>query len=47
MCGICGEIRFDGRDPDLSVTAATTRALASRGADGEGQWHDGPVAIGA
>ena len=22
MCGICGEIRFGGRDPDLSVTAA-------------------------
>jgi len=35
MCGICGEIRFDGRDPDLSVTVATTCAPASRGPDGE------------
>jgi asparagine synthase (glutamine-hydrolysing) len=46
MCGICGEIRFDGRDPDLPATAAMTRALASRGPDGEGQWHDGAVAVG-
>jgi asparagine synthetase B (glutamine-hydrolysing) len=35
MCGICGEIRFDGQVPDVSATIAMTRALAPRGPDGE------------
>jgi asparagine synthase (glutamine-hydrolysing) len=30
MCGICGEIRFNGRVLDVSATTAMTRALAPR-----------------
>ncbi|WP_029112309.1 N-acetylglutaminylglutamine amidotransferase [Mycobacterium sp. URHB0044] len=46
MCGICGEIRFDGCTADVPATVAMTAAMASRGPDGEGLWHDGPVAFG-
>jgi asparagine synthase (glutamine-hydrolysing) len=46
MCGICGEIRFDGRTAEPSTTVAMTRALVPRGPDGRGLWHDGPVAFG-
>jgi asparagine synthase (glutamine-hydrolysing) len=46
MCGICGEIRFDGREPESAATDAMTRAMAARGPDGEGQWRDGSVALG-
>jgi asparagine synthase (glutamine-hydrolysing) len=46
MCGICGEIRFDGCAANVPATVAMTRALVPRGPDGEGLWHDGPVAFG-
>jgi asparagine synthase (glutamine-hydrolysing) len=46
MCGICGEIRFDGRAANLPATVAMTCMLVRRGPDGEGLWHDGPVAFG-
>jgi asparagine synthase (glutamine-hydrolysing) len=36
MCGICGEIRFDGSPPDERVTAAMVAAMAPRGPDGTG-----------
>jgi asparagine synthase (glutamine-hydrolysing) len=41
MCGICGEIRFDGCVPNVPATVAMTRALAPRGPDGEGLLHLG------
>lgn len=46
MCGICGELRFDGRSPDLGVLARMTARLARRGPDHEGSFSDGPLAFG-
>src|SRR3954453_18360212 len=46
MCGICGEIRFDGSPPDRRATAEMTEALTPRGPDGAGLWQEGPVALG-
>jgi len=36
MCGICGEIRFDGQPVDGALIAAMNRAMESRGPDSEG-----------
>jgi asparagine synthase (glutamine-hydrolysing) len=46
VCGIAGEIRFDGRAADADLVAAMTRRLAARGPDGEGVVQRGPVALG-
>ncbi|MBI5040497.1 MAG: N-acetylglutaminylglutamine amidotransferase [Gammaproteobacteria bacterium] len=46
MCGICGELRFDGRAPDLGLLARMTARLARRGPDHEGSYADGPLAFG-
>ncbi|MEZ5543354.1 MAG: N-acetylglutaminylglutamine amidotransferase [Pseudomonadota bacterium] len=46
MCGICGELRFDGQAPDPAVLARMTATLARRGPDGSGEFRDGPVALG-
>src|SRR4051812_42650459 len=46
MCGICGEIRFDGEPSGLPATTAMTRALTPRGPDGEGLWHDQRASFG-
>ena len=46
MCGICGELRFDGRPPDPAVVQVMTGRLARRGPDGEGTYLSGPVALG-
>jgi asparagine synthase (glutamine-hydrolysing) len=46
MCGIAGELRFDGRAADASAVAAATAILAPRGPDGSGLWSQGPVAFG-
>ena len=46
MCGICGELRLDGRAPDLSVVERMTHRLEQRGPDHEGSYSDGPVALG-
>ena len=35
MCGICGEIRFDGRSADVAAVARMTDAMESRGPDSE------------
>jgi asparagine synthase (glutamine-hydrolysing) len=46
MCGICGELRFDGVQPgDDTVTAMMVR-LERRGPDAAGRYTDGPVALG-
>jgi asparagine synthase (glutamine-hydrolysing) len=46
MCGLAGEIRFDGARPDLSALERSCSRLASRGPDGNGIWSSGPVALG-
>ena len=46
MCGISGEIRFDGRPASVEAVAAMSRCLAARGPDGDGLWASGPVALG-
>ncbi|QKV17631.1 N-acetylglutaminylglutamine amidotransferase [Oricola thermophila] len=46
MCGIAGEIRFDGAFADTSAVARMTDALAPRGPDGSGILAQGRVAFG-
>lgn len=46
MCGISGEVRFDGRIADVASVAAMCDQLARRGPDGSGGWQAGPVALG-
>lgn len=46
MCGLSGEIRFDGGRPDLAAVERMTDRLAPRGPDGRGVWSQGPVALG-
>lgn len=46
MCGICGELRFDGGAPDLAALQRMMAQLARRGPDNEGGYSSGPVALG-
>ncbi|MFF8941582.1 N-acetylglutaminylglutamine amidotransferase [Streptomyces sp. NPDC014864] len=46
MCGLSGEVRFDGDTPDLAAVERMTDRLAPRGPDGRGLWSQGPVALG-
>jgi len=46
MCGICGELRFDGGEPDLGGLQRMMTSLARRGPDHEGIYTDGPLAFG-
>jgi asparagine synthase (glutamine-hydrolysing) len=46
MCGICGELRFDGATPDLAALARMSDQLARRGPDNAGTYSDGPLAFG-
>ena len=46
MCGICGELRFDGLAPDENLLKKMTAKLARRGPDASGQYLAGPVALG-
>ena len=46
MCGICGEIRFDGQSADVAAVARMTRAMESRGPDSNGVFAHGPIALG-
>ncbi|WP_338836428.1 N-acetylglutaminylglutamine amidotransferase [Gordonia polyisoprenivorans] len=46
MCGVCGEIRFDGSAPDVSSVDAMTAAMARRGPDASGIYMKGNVALG-
>ena len=43
MCGICGELRFDGGEPDFAGLSRMMARLARRGPDHEGVYADGPV----
>jgi asparagine synthase (glutamine-hydrolysing) len=46
MCGICGELRFDGMAPDHKVLSRMNARLARRGPDASGEYFSGPVALG-
>ncbi len=46
MCGICGELRFDGASPDLQAIERMSEQLARRGPDHAGTFADGPLAFG-
>ncbi|WP_298288552.1 N-acetylglutaminylglutamine amidotransferase [Thiomonas sp.] len=46
MCGICGELRFDGAAADLAAVQRMRDALAARGPDHAALWQDGGVAFG-
>src|SRR6202048_48875 len=46
MCGICGEIRFDGQAADVGGVARMPGAMTSRGPDADGVVSHGPVAFG-
>jgi asparagine synthase (glutamine-hydrolysing) len=46
MCGVAGEIRFDGAEPDLPAVARMTADMHRRGPDGSGVYATGAVALG-
>lgn len=46
MCGICGEVRFDGAQPSAIAQTRMMDALAPRGPDGSGLAIHGNVALG-
>jgi asparagine synthase (glutamine-hydrolysing) len=46
MCGLAGEIRFDGEFADVAACERITDRLAPRGPDGCGLWSQGPVVLG-
>ncbi|WP_011581794.1 MULTISPECIES: N-acetylglutaminylglutamine amidotransferase [Chelativorans] len=46
MCGICGEVRFDGRTPSVSAISGMMEALAPRGPDGAGIVSHGNAGFG-
>jgi asparagine synthase (glutamine-hydrolysing) len=45
MCGIAGELRFDGGRPEPATLERMSVRLARRGPDDAGSWADGPVAF--
>src|SRR4051812_21080501 len=46
MCGICGEVTFDGSSADTAAVDRMVHAVVPRGPDGEGSWSAGRVAFG-
>jgi asparagine synthase (glutamine-hydrolysing) len=46
MCGIAGEIRFDGSAPDVEAVARITAEMHRRGPDGSGVYSAGAIALG-
>jgi asparagine synthase (glutamine-hydrolysing) len=46
MCGIGGELRLDGGEPDAALMGRMLHRLARRGPDHEGIWSDGPLLLG-
>jgi asparagine synthase (glutamine-hydrolysing) len=46
MCGIAGEIRFDGNTPDSAAVARMAEAMAARGPDAAGIFGQSNVAFG-
>ena len=46
MCGVCGVLNFDGAPVPPALLKGMTDAMIHRGPDGEGQFHNGAVALG-
>ena len=46
MCGICGELRFDGKAPEKATLSRMNEKLARRGPDDEGVFITGPMGFG-
>ena len=46
MCGICGELRFDGGTPKAETLSRMNEKLARRGPDDEGVHISGPLGFG-
>ena len=46
MCGLSGELRFDGEPADAAAVARMTAVMEPRGPDGCGIWAQGPAALG-
>lgn len=46
MCGIAGEIRFDGSAPEVKTLQRICNAMESRGPDNSGILQYGPIALG-
>ena len=46
MCGICGELRFDGSTADIAAVERMSDRIARRGPDHAGTFSDGPLALG-
>jgi asparagine synthase (glutamine-hydrolysing) len=46
MCGICGELRFDGSIPQLDTLLKMTNNLARRGPDDSGHFIQGAIGLG-
>ena len=46
MCGICGELRLDGKPPDREVVLRMMHVLAPRGPDDAGAYHDERITLG-
>ncbi len=46
MCGICGELRFDGQAPDPALLKRMLGRLARRGPDHAGCFSAGPLLLG-
>ncbi len=46
MCGVAGELTFDGRPASADAVRAMTDALQHRGPDDAGLYCDGPIGLG-
>lgn len=46
MCGIAGEIRFDGCVPEVKTLQRICNAMENRGPDNSGILQHGPIALG-
>lgn len=46
MCGLVGELRFDGAVADVAALDRACDRMAARGPDGSGIWALGPVGLG-
>src|SRR3954453_16691122 len=46
MCGIAGELRFDGAPADAATLGRISAAMARRGPDGAGLWAQDGAGLG-
>lgn len=46
VCGVTGEVRLDGRVPDVAAVSAMAAVMTPRGPDASGAWSQGRVALG-